>query len=83
MATRIRRLASFTLLVCALTMPASYHRPVSAGSLTSAQLTAVQHPAAVEAPVAASGFLMEVRLRRLHIVRPDLILFPLDYQVIC
>jgi hypothetical protein len=30
-----------------------------------------------------AGRLMEVRLRRLHLVRPDLIPYPIAYELIC
>jgi hypothetical protein len=30
-----------------------------------------------------AGVLPEVRIRRLHLVRPDLILFPMAYEVWC
>jgi hypothetical protein len=32
---------------------------------------------------AVSTFQMEVRLRKLHLVRPDLIPYPLEIEVIC
>ena len=38
---------------------------------------------AVEAAVAASDFLRTAKLRKLHLVRPDLIPYPLAYEVYC
>ena len=34
-------------------------------------------------PAAVASLLPEVRLRKLHLVRPDLILYPLCYEVCC
>jgi len=34
-------------------------------------------------PVASSVFYPEVRLRKLHLVRPDLIPYPIYYKVYC
>jgi len=36
----------------------------------------------VTGPIAASMF-PEVRLRKLHLVRPDLIFYPVQYEVYC
>ena len=38
--------------------------------------TAVEEPGVVSA-------MPEVRLRKLHLVRPDLILYPIAYEVVC
>jgi hypothetical protein len=35
------------------------------------------------AALASSNLPPEVRLRKLHLVRPDLIFYPLDYAVVC
>jgi hypothetical protein len=91
MTSRKRRFASSALLLCALMLPTS--------SATSAQGTrsmpnplatngAPTHVAStVVAPVdqlaASSNFPAEVRVRRLHLVRPDLLIYPIDYQIIC
>ena len=42
-------------------------------------------PAALAAPVAdaVSDFFSATRLRKLHLVRPDLIPYPLAYEVFC
>jgi len=40
-----------------------------------------QSPAAGETPMA--GMYPEVRLRKLHLVRPDLIPYPIAYEVCC
>ena len=34
-------------------------------------------------PVASSFFYPEVRLRKLHLVRPDLIPYPIYYEIYC
>jgi hypothetical protein len=45
---------------------------------------AVASPApAVDTAEAVSGALPEVRIRKLHLVRPDLILYPLFIEVLC
>jgi len=43
---------------------------------------AVSTAPAVTGPIAASMF-PEVRLRKLHLVRPDLIFYPVQYEVYC
>lgn len=59
------------------------------GCLTfAAMLTlggATQPPAAnpVEQPALDSVVRTEVRLRKLHLVRPDLIPYPIAYEVVC
>jgi hypothetical protein len=62
------RLVSLTFSVCVAPMPAA--------------------PAAPPAPErqqigVATNALPEVRIRRLHVARPDLILYPIAYEVIC
>jgi len=39
--------------------------------------------AGASASVASTSLLPVVRLRKLHLVRPDLIQYPIDYEVIC
>ena len=61
--------------------------PPAAPATPSDALVAAAHPAAVQAteleasPVALLG--ARTKLRKLHLVRPDLIPFPLSYDVYC
>jgi hypothetical protein len=64
----IRRFISLFLVACAIT--------------TLAGLRGDKHTQGVGAPQVATG-LMEVHIRRLHLVRPDLIPYPIAYEVIC
>lgn len=41
------------------------------------------HPPADPAPEAVASLRPEVRLRKLHLVRPDLIQYPMAYDVFC
>jgi hypothetical protein len=41
------------------------------------------HPSAVQPTVVAQRYYPEVRLRKMHLVRPDLIPFPIDFDVYC
>ncbi|MGD1276352.1 MAG: hypothetical protein ABR964_03910 [Tepidisphaeraceae bacterium] len=63
----IRALSISALLICLGLWPAS--RSAS----TSAATAAIQAPSPTP----------EARLRRVHLVRPDLIQYPIEYQVIC
>ena len=54
---------------------------VSSPSATSMATPA--SPAAAAAPEAITSLRPEVRLRKLHLVRPDLIQYPLSYDVYC
>ncbi len=59
--------------------------PTCAMSTTS-QPTAASTPESAlipAAPTASAHFVPEVRLRKLHLVRPDLIMYPLAYEVVC
>ncbi len=67
MLSPLRRAARLVLLVCVLV-------PILGPSQGSAP--GVSQPAH---PVAAA----EVRLRKLHLVRPDLIPYPIAYEVVC
>ena len=72
MARKIRRLISSALVVCALagsTGLCANDAPVARQSLQSGPQVAYRP--------------MEVRLRRLHLVRPDLIPYPIAYEIIC
>lgn len=54
--------------------------------LTAALLAPALSPQPVAAPAvndSTANALPEVRLRKLHLVRPDLIPYPLFYEVVC
>ena len=53
-----------------------------AGALVAGGLIPNTPATAVEKQDAVSAF-PEVRLRKLHLVRPDLIPYPIAYEVIC
>lgn len=40
-------------------------------------------PAVATAPSVAQRYYPEVRLRKMHLVRPDLIPYPIDFDVYC
>jgi hypothetical protein len=63
--------AACSLLLAGLLAPAS---------VPSAQPTAPASVAPGESPSAAKG---ETRLRKLHLVRPDLIPYPIAFEVYC
>jgi hypothetical protein len=72
MARIVRRLVSSGLILCAM-----------AGS---SGLRANDLPVTVQRAQSAARLAyrpMEVRLRRLHLVRPDLIPYPIAYEIIC
>jgi hypothetical protein len=50
--------------------------------VSAASLTGDKHNAGISNPQVTSA-LMEVHIRRLHLVRPDLIPYPIAYEVIC
>ncbi len=54
-------------------------------TLLAPQATPTASPVASPAPEAASDALVrhETRLRKLHLVRPDLIPYPIAYEVYC
>jgi hypothetical protein len=45
--------------------------------------TAAPSGVKVKAPASSAVALYEVRLRKLHLVRPDLIPYPVVYEVLC
>ena len=58
--------------------------------LAFSAMAIVSHPAPAApglvmaaAPVRVADLPPEVRVRRLHLVRPDLISYPLDIEVVC
>jgi len=70
----IRRFISVSVVICAL------GAVTAASSRKDARGTARDlRPAN---PQVAAG-LMEVRIRRSHLVRPDLIPYPIAYEIIC
>ncbi len=70
----IHRFISLGLLACAM---------AATGGLSSDRAgVPAQKNAAVVAPQVASR-LIEVRIRRLHLARPDLIPYPIAYETIC
>jgi hypothetical protein len=71
MARVIRRCASL-LFVLGLTV---------AGGLSPSTTTA--HKPAIHPTAAVATHYVEVRIRRLHLVRPDLIQYPIAYEVFC
>ena len=75
MTSRRRPLTALALLLgTALTVGGSPARP--AVSRTAAeQLSAHARLDSLRPP--------EVRLRKLHLVRPDLIMYPIEYEVVC
>jgi hypothetical protein len=54
-----------------------------AGALVAGGLIPNTATSAVEKQDAAVSAFPEVRLRKLHLVRPDLIPYPIAYEVIC
>jgi len=70
----IHRFISLGLLACAMA--------ATVGLSSDNAGTTARNNAGISAPQVASR-LMEVRLRRLHLVRPDLIPYPIAYETIC
>jgi hypothetical protein len=58
---------------------------VTAGPAPAGRSVPSHSPIAVPGAVAETDVLPhpEVRLRKLHLVRPDLIPYPIDYEVVC
>ena len=58
---------------------------VTTGGLTVAACGGSAHPKPVAWPgeAASARFMTEVRLRKLHLVRPDLIPYPIETEVYC
>ena len=71
LAPRLARCLLFVAGLCVVTSPS----PTPAGLPIS--------PAAAEASGEIASFRTEVRLRKLHLVRPDLLQYPLSYDVYC
>jgi hypothetical protein len=71
------------LTIRILSIVLSVGAAVSVGA--SAKPAAVRNipPAISNAPTSVTELPPEVRLRRLHLMRPDLIPYPLAYEVIC
>ncbi|MGD0388737.1 MAG: hypothetical protein ABSC42_07265 [Tepidisphaeraceae bacterium] len=70
----IHRFISLGLLACAMA--------ATVGLSSDNASIPLRKNAAVSAPQVASRW-MEVRIRRLHLVRPDLIPYPIAYETIC
>jgi hypothetical protein len=74
MTRRIRRSISVFVLLSMFVMTAgdgSHARPMRVNSPTPSSITS------------AADFLPQVRLRRLHLMRPDLIPYPIAYDAVC
>jgi hypothetical protein len=69
----IRRFISLALLACAIVS--------STGVRSDGGLQSDDNQAAANPQVASS--LIQVHIRRLHLVRPDLIHYPIAYEVVC
>jgi hypothetical protein len=74
----IRRFISVGVVICALTATI-----LASGSVSGAKAVSgsARNLHASNPQVAAA--LIEVRIRRLHLVRPDLIPYPIAYEIIC
>lgn len=51
--------------------------------LIATALLAGLHPAPASAPAEDAMAYREVKLRKLHLVRPDLIPYPIAYEIVC
>jgi hypothetical protein len=69
----VRRVCGFGLLIAICAMAGT--RPAGASAAASTP--------AVIGPVADKIYFPEVRLRKLHLVRPDLIQYPIFYEIYC
>jgi len=80
MAPLMRWLACASLLVCVGTV-----RQPGISAQAASQRVAMTSAAAgrTEVALVSSLFPAEVRLRKLHLVRPDLIPYPLDMEIVC
>jgi hypothetical protein len=67
---RLRQTARWTLLLC-----------LSCSALTSNGISQRPSPGNGEDP--SARLMPEVRMRKLHLVRPDLIPYPIAYEVYC
>jgi hypothetical protein len=52
-------------------------------SLTRVAAAAMHRPMPNNPQLASSPFMIEVRLRKLHLARPDLIPYPIELEVYC
>ena len=59
------------------------HVAQTPGGVHSSALAAVADRSVVRTEYASTHFMVEVRLRRLHLARPDLIPYPLETEVYC
>ena len=67
--------------VCVLAAAAPLVQPTTAAS---DNLSVPASPAAIPTPESVAGhYLPEVRIRKLHLVRPDLIPYPIAYEIVC
>ena len=81
------------LVTCALNRTSKHARRLSRAAFAALLLAAAFVPGAPAAqPTAAAAqpaiesvasLRPEVRLRKLHLVRPDLIMYPLSYDIVC
>jgi hypothetical protein len=71
MARIIRRLLASALLVCVTVIPSGVCANDAGAGLKGQQPTQIAYRR------------IEVRLRRLHLMRPDLIPYPIAYEIIC
>jgi len=69
----IRRIISVSALVCTLSVlvAATGDKRISS------------HSAQIQPAKTQVAAILEVRIRRLHLVRPDLIPYPIAYEIIC
>jgi hypothetical protein len=70
-----RRFISAALVLCAFAATSAVSGDNGANS-NSQNLVANK-------PQIATGGIIEVRIRRLHLVRPDLIPYPIAYEIVC
>ncbi len=66
--TPVRLLMRLTIIACLLAVP---------------MIPPTQAAPAVKGEMPTAGMYPEVRLRKLHLVRPDLIPYPIAYEVCC
>jgi hypothetical protein len=71
MLTRLTRLAALIVLVVAM------------GSANSATAAPPGPPADNGVAALTTSFMQAVRIRKLHLVRPDLIPYPIQYDTLC
>jgi len=69
----IRRIISVSALVCTLSVLVAVAGDKGISS----------HSAQIQPANKQVAAILEVRIRRLHLVRPDLIPYPIAYEIIC